>query len=218
MTTQLDPDGRIELAIEGARPGLGAAVDFRRVSLRGLSSQRLVRACGPRGVLLDATAGLGGDSWILAAAGFSVVAVERSSLVCTVLRDGLARARAVASLAPIAARIELHEGNAVDVMATSAAPWSVIYLDPMYPTKAGSALAPKPIRLVREVVGSDRDSDELFAAAVATRCPRIVVKRPHHAPPLAANPDAVFESKLARYDAYFLHGESLRAFCGGRRA
>lgn len=210
-----DPEGRLELAVEGARSGHGASVDFRRTTLRGISSSPLIRACGPRGTLLDATAGLGGDSFILAAAGFSVTAVERSPLVAAVLRDGLARAAAEPRTATIAARIELREGDARTIIAASQSVWSVIYLDPMYPVKSGSALAPKPIRLVREAVGDDLDSRLLFCAAAQASCGRVVVKRPHHAESLWCEPDLVFESKLARYDTYLRQGKSLRAMAQG---
>ncbi len=212
VAAEFDPDGRMELIVAGEQPGHGAAVDFRRVTLRGISSQPLVRACGERGRLLDATAGLGGDTWILAAAGFSVTAIERSSLVYQVLRDGVDRAKADLRLATIASRIELRRENAVDVLQSNSDSWATIYLDPMYPPKPGSALAPKPIRLVRDAVGDDLDSSNLFLAAVAAKCARIVVKRPHHAEPLCANPDIVFNSKLVRYDVYVREGSSLRAF------
>lgn len=219
IVAEIDSDGRIELTVAGEQPGHGAAVDFRRVTLRGISSQRLVRACGERGRLLDATAGLGGDSWILAAAGFSVTAVERSPLIFRVLCDGVERAKADARLATIANRVELRQADARDVMQVSGKEWATIYLDPMYPPKPGSALAPKPIRLVRDAVGDDLDSTALFLAAVATQCGRIVVKRPRHAKPLCAEllcaePDIVFKSKLVRYDVYLREGSSLRTLHG----
>ncbi len=212
IAAEVDPDGRMELIAVGEQAGHGASVDFRRVTLRGISSQPLVRACGDRGRLLDATAGLGGDSWILAAAGFSVTAVERSPLVFRVLSDGVDRAKADSRLLAIASRIELRQANAWDVLQSSSESWATIYLDPMYPPKPGSALAPKPIRLVRDAVGDDLDSSALFLAAVAAKWDRIVVKRPHHAEPLYAEPDVVFKSKLVRYDVYVREGSSLRAF------
>lgn len=201
----------MELITAGEKAGHGASVDFRRVTLKGISSSPLVRACGPKGALLDATAGLGGDSFILAAAGFAVTAIERSPLVAAVLRDGLARARAEPRTAAIAHRIELHEGDARSFIAGAAHEWAVIYLDPMYPVKSASALAAKPIRLVRGAVGDDLDALQLFRAAALSSCGRIVVKRPHHAESLAPGADLVFDSKLARYDVYVRHGKALRA-------
>ncbi len=194
----------------GGRPGHGAAVDFRRLSLRGISSQALVRACGERGRILDATAGLGGDAWILAAAGFSVTATERSPLVCRVLRDGLDRAMSDPRLVQIAGRIELREASAIDLLLATNEEWLAIYLDPMYPPKPGSALAPKPIRLVRDAVGDDHDSKSLFQSAARANCARIIVKRPHHAESLHPDPDFVIKSKLVRYDVYVRGGASLR--------
>ncbi|MSR69598.1 MAG: rRNA methyltransferase [Phycisphaerales bacterium] len=206
-----DPDGRMELIATGEKPGHGAAVDFRRVTLRGISASPLVRACGAKGALLDATAGLGGDAFILAASGFAVTAIERSPLVAAVLRDGLARACAEPRTAAIAQRIELHERDAGAFIAASRQVWAAIYLDPMYPVKSASALASKSIRLVRCAVGDDLDSAVLFRAAAESTCGRIIVKRPHHSQTLWPDPDLVFESKLARYDVYLRQGKSLRA-------
>jgi len=200
----------MELAWDGDRLGLGVCVDFRRVALRGVAKLALVRACGGRGRVVDATAGLGGDSWLLAGAGCEVLAIERSPLVLRVLADGLQRASADERLSTVAARIDLREGNATELLPTIAGEWSAIYLDPMYPAKRGHALAPKSIRMVRDAVGDDADADALLRAAAATATGRIVVKRPHGAPSLVCPPDAQFESKLVRYDVYLRAGRGFR--------
>jgi 16S rRNA (guanine1516-N2)-methyltransferase len=79
--------------------------------------------------------------------------------------------------------------------------WSIL-VDPMFPPKAKSALAPRDIRLVKEAVGEDPDAADLLAAALATSVPRIIVKRPHEAPALGGEPHHVIESRLVRYDIY----------------
>lgn len=208
--TRIDPDGRMEMAWADDPCGRGVCVDFRRVSLRGVAKVALVRACGGRGRIIDATAGLGGDAWLLAAAGSDVLAIERSTTVRQVLADGLQRARSDAKMSEIATRIALHGGNAIRLLPTLHGEWSAIYLDPMYPPKQGSALAQKSIRLVRAAVGDDGDADELLLAAAATGTRRIVVKRPHDAPSLLCPPDAQIKSKLVRYDIYVGAGRGLR--------
>lgn len=210
VVARIDPDGRMEMAWSDDRCGHGVCVDFRRVSLRGVAKLALVRACGGRGRIVDATAGLGGDAWLLAAAGSDVCAIERSPIVLRVLTDGLQRARHDAKMSVVAARVELQGGNAIELLSKLPGEWSAIYLDPMYPPKHGSALAQKSIRLVRAVVGDDADADALLLAAAATRTKRIVVKRPHGAPSLLCPPDAQIESKLVRYDIYAGAGRGLR--------
>ncbi|MSR29384.1 MAG: rRNA methyltransferase [Phycisphaerales bacterium] len=212
VLAQLDPHGRMELIEPGERPGTGACVDFRRLDLAGVSSQPLVRACGKKGALVDATAGLGGDAWILAAAGFSVTCIERSPLVAAVLDDGISRALLDSALALVASRIVLRVGDSAQLLGVvldpAARSEATAYLDPMYPHQSGSALAPKPIVLVRKAVGEDADSQSLFAAAINARYKRIVVKRPHHAPPIHPEPHHVIEGKLARFDVYCLGGSA----------
>ncbi|MFM7480040.1 MAG: class I SAM-dependent methyltransferase [Planctomycetota bacterium] len=211
VVSRINPDGRMEIAWSNDPPGRGFCVDFRRVSLRGVAKLALVRACGGRGTIVDATAGLGGDAWLLAAAGSDVLAIERSPIVLSILADGLQRARDDATMSAVASRIELHGGNATELLPMRRGEWSAIYLDPMYPAKRGSALAQKSIRLVRAAVGDDADADALLLAAAATGTRRIVVKRPHGAPSLLCPPDAKIESKLVRYDIYAGAGRGLRA-------
>lgn len=202
----------MELIEDGARPGTGACVDFRRIDLKGISTQPLVRACGARGRLIDATAVLGGDSWILAAAGFAVTSIERATPIAAVLDDGLSRALREPSIAKVAERITLVVGEAKEILRTTVPPdarsLATVYLDPMYPPKLGTALAPKAIRLVREVVGADPDSAELFDVARSLGYGRVVVKRPHSADPLGVGVHHQVEGKLARFDVY-LYARSL---------
>lgn len=209
VVARRDSRGRLELACEGDPPDHGAAVDFRSLVLRGVGRLTLVRACGAGGSVFDATAGLGSDTWLLAAAGFKVTATERSSLVASVLRDGLERAARERALAAIAGRIELLDGDARDLLRSGRHPASAVYLDPMYPAKDSPALAAKAIRLVRASVGDDLDARDLFDAAANASPGRIVVKRPHHAPPVVDQPDLVMKSKLVRYDIYLRQGKSM---------
>jgi 16S rRNA (guanine1516-N2)-methyltransferase len=197
-----DVDGRLEARWPGDRPGTGVASDFSSVSIGGktaLARMPLVRACGlalarDGARLVDATAGLGYDSFVLARAGFAVTAFERHPAVASLLEDGLRRAGH-----PFA----LRRGNAIDAL-SSLQP-DVVYLDPMFPPKRrSSALPPKDMQIVRALVGDDPDVDRLFAAACAAS-PRVVVKRPTHADPMRAGnaePTSSIEGKLARFDVY----------------
>lgn len=174
-------------------------------------SEPLARAVGLKGTaipsVLDATAGLGRDAFILATLGCRVAMIERSSLVAALVRDGLRRAAQVPSTREAAARLHLRVGDAVALMAalTEAERPEVVYLDPMYPHRGKSALVKKEMRMLRTVVGEDADAPQLLAAALGTARRRVVVKRPRLAPPLPGPPPShALTGSTTRFDVYIV--------------
>lgn len=211
------PDGSLELRLDGERPGRGVAPRLESLALSGLSRQPLIRAMGKsRGLVVDATAGLGGDAFLIAAAGFAVAALERNALLAEMLADEVARVRRSASAPHRAAaeRMQVTHADAIDALsdASPSRAWVrehpvAVLMDPMYPQDpSATALAAKPIRVVRTLVGDDPDQRALFEAARACMPGRIVVKRPHSAPPLVPDPDLDFAGKLTRLDVYLRAG------------
>jgi 16S rRNA (guanine1516-N2)-methyltransferase len=186
---------------------VAGAVAHRRL-FGGGSRQMIAKAVGiqpgirPR--VLDATAGLGRDAFVLAELGCPVTLIERQPVIAALLEDGLLRASGVAELAEIIATMRLVEGNAIALMRDwSEAPPQVIYLDPMFPHRDKSALVKKEMRLFRPLVGDDDDAPDLLAAALALASHRVVVKRPRKAPVLAARtPAYALEGKASRFDIY----------------
>ncbi|RKY19392.1 MAG: hypothetical protein DRQ55_10780 [Planctomycetota bacterium] len=180
------------------RAGLGAGEPLARaVGMRRHGARRV----------LDATPGLGRDSFLLAAAGCTVLACERHPVMATLLSDALERAAAEPDLAETLARIELRCADARDLLgphlrAESAAP-EVIVMDPMFPVHGGSALVRKELRVLRRLVGDDPDAGELLACALASAV-RVVVRRPASAPPLASSrePSLSFGGRRTRLDVY----------------
>jgi len=213
----LAPDGSLELRLEGERPGRGVAPRLETLAISGLSRQPLIRAMGKaRGLVVDATAGLGGDAFLIAAAGFDVIALERHALLAEMLSDEVARVQRSASALHQAAaqRMTVVHADSIAVLAdrspslawVRAQPMAVL-MDPMYPQDpSATALPAKPIRAVRALVGDDPDQRALFDAARACGPGRIVVKRPHSAPPLVTGPDLDFAGKLTRLDVYLRAG------------
>jgi len=159
---------------------------------------------GIRPAILDATAGLGRDAFVLAQLGCDVVLIERHPLIAALLADGLARALSDAEVGPIVQRMHLQKGNAIDLMtAWQGEPPQVIYLDPMFPHRDKSALVKKEMRLFRPLVGDDDDAPQLLAAALDLATHRVVVKRPRKAPGVAGRgPSHVLEGKSSRFDIY----------------
>ena len=208
-------EARLELREVGASTG-PIYVDFaggraaHRRHFGGGKNQPLARAVGlKKGAtpsVLDATAGLGRDAFVLATLGCTVRLVERSSVVGALLEDGLTRAKADPEVSPIASRISLSVGQASEIMRTldeTERP-DVVYLDPMYPHGNKNALQKKEMRLFRVLVGDDEDAPELLNVALACAKGRVVVKRPRNAPFLGdKEPNAEVQSKNTRYDLYW---------------
>lgn len=161
-------------------------------------------AQGVRPVVLDATAGLGKDAFVLASLGCHMTLIERQPLVAALLEDGLARARADEQVGPIVARMRLLTGNAIECMRNwEGEPPQVIYLDPMFPHRDKSALVKKEMRVFRPLVGDDLDAPALLEAALALATHRVVVKRPRKAPVIdGPKPSHGLEGKSSRYDIY----------------
>lgn len=201
----------VELGPQAAGPVrvdfVEGAVAHRRL-FGGGAGQMIAKAVGiqpgVRPLVLDATAGLGRDAFVLAELGCSMTLIERQPLIAALLEDGLRRALADAEVAPIVERMRLRCGNAIDLMQN----WSdqapqVIYLDPMFPHRDKSALVKKEMRLFRPLAGNDDDAPALLAAALALATHRVVVKRPRKAPAIAGEkPGYVLEGKSSRFDIY----------------
>ncbi|CAD5107546.1 class I SAM-dependent methyltransferase [Zestomonas carbonaria] len=210
---QLGDDG-LQLAELGPQAPGPVRVDFvegataHRRKFGGGSGQMIAKAVGvqsgirPR--VLDATAGLGRDAFVLATLGCELTLIERQPLVAALLEDGLARAAGDFEVGPIVARMRLLGGNAIERMKgwEGEAP-QVIYLDPMFPHRDKSALVKKEMRLFRPLVGDDLDAPALLEAALALATHRVVVKRPRKAPIIEGpKPGYSLDGKSSRYDIY----------------
>ncbi|TBU78487.1 class I SAM-dependent methyltransferase [Phytopseudomonas daroniae] len=207
-------EGGLQLVELGPQAPGPVRVDFvegavaHRRQFGGGAGQMIAKAVGiqpgirPR--VLDATAGLGRDAFVLASLGCTISLIERQPLIGALLEDGLQRAAADAEVAAIVARMRLLQGNAISIMASwqEEAP-QVIYLDPMFPHRDKSALVKKEMRLFRPFVGDDPDAPALLEAALGLASHRVVVKRPRKAPIIeGAKPGYALEGKSSRYDIY----------------
>lgn len=186
---------------------LEGAVAHRRLHGGG-SGQMIAKAvgvqAGVRPDILDATAGLGRDAFVLAQLGCRVSLIERHPLIGALLADGLARALADPEVAPIIQRMDLRQGNAIEMLGDwSEEPPQVIYLDPMFPHRDKTSLVKKEMRVFRPLVGADDDAAQLLQVALELATHRVVVKRPRKAPRVDGQPPGyVLEGKSSRYDIY----------------
>ena len=210
--------------------GMEVRGDFARMLPRvrpgRLERELLVRAAKVKGVAtpvaIDATAGLGEDSFLLAAAGFQVRLYESDPVIAALLGDALARAQADPSLAGIACRMALFEEDSVRAMeelakadertgsesggvsatapARASAP-DVIYLDPMFPERRKSAAVKKKFQLIHRLESPCSNEEEMLLSAIRANPRKVVVKRPAKGPYLAGiKPSYSIAGKAVRYD------------------
>ena len=190
---------------------ISPTMEYRRRHGGG-RSQPMARAVGLKGnrqpTVIDATAGLGRDAFILAHLGCTVHMIERAPVIGTLLEDGLQRALQSPEAAEIIQeRLKLTIGDSITILQNieiSARP-DVIYLDPMYPHRTKSSLVKKEMRILRALAGDDLDAPGLLEAALACTRDRVVIKRPRLAVSIEGiPPTTVITSKNSRYDIYLI--------------
>lgn len=205
MELRREPEGLVLTA-----DGMSLRADFSRLlprlEPRRLGRELLLRATRTRGCdrglrAADATAGLGEDSLLLAAAGFEVTLFERNSVIAALLADALERASREPELAEIVSRMRLVVGDGVAGLQELEGPVDAILLDPMFPAKRGSAAAKKKLQLLQRLEGPAAQETALLDAALSVRPRKVVIKRPLRGPFLAGKkPSYTLRGKLIRYD------------------
>nr|WP_126168747.1 class I SAM-dependent methyltransferase [Shewanella khirikhana] len=192
----------------------GISVDFvsgavaHRRKFGGGRSQAIAKAVGLKAganpSVVDGTAGLGRDAFVLASLGCNVLLIERHPVVAALLEDGLRRAYLDAEIGPwMAQRMQLVHGSSLDALDNLQHQPDVVYLDPMYPHRDKSALVKKEMRVFQSLVGADTDADGLLQPALKLAQKRVVVKRPDYAEDLdGIKPSTRIETKKNRFDVY----------------
>jgi 16S rRNA (guanine1516-N2)-methyltransferase len=165
----------------------------------------------------DATLGLGEDAIFLATLGFKVRASERNPMLFELLRAAFNLADMARGYDEVLKRIEIFPGDSIELLKAmpEAKRPQVVYMDPMFPEKKKSALPRKEMRLFRELVGEDPDSNELFKIAMSVAKERVVVKRPLRAPEIATGVIHRFEGQTVRYDIYRPSGSATKEIING---
>jgi 16S rRNA (guanine1516-N2)-methyltransferase len=155
--------------------------------------------------VVDATAGLGRDAFLLASLGAEVTLIERSPDMHGLLEEGLTHAREFGGdVAEVINRMTLLYGDARDLL-PSLSP-EVVLVDPMHPPRIKSALVKNEMRLIRVMVGTDEDSVELMKVALVAASRRVVLKWPQRADPMEGIcfPSHQIAGKSTRYDVFMV--------------
>ena len=152
---------------------------------------------------IDATAGMGEDSLLLAACGYQVTLYEQNPVIAILLKDALRRAKKNTVLKDIVSRMQLVEGDSIEHLNKRLDPVNVIYLDPMFPGRQKSGLINKKLQLIQKLEPPCSKETALFDAAMAAQPSKIIVKRPLKSPYLDERvPSYSLKGKAIRYDCY----------------
>lgn len=207
------PEGLgLHMEADGAPAVLRADFLAPRIQRRArapLAGQLLGRAAGLRrgrrpGVL-DATAGLGRDAFLLAFAGCEVRLLERSAVVCALLEDGMRRASGGSGrTARALARMRLVHADFLEYAGADGS-CEVVLLDPMFAPSGRTARAQQSMFLLQRLLGEPHDGRRLLERALGAARGRVAVKRPRAAPALAGRPpDLAFRGSSSRFDVYLV--------------
>jgi 16S rRNA (guanine1516-N2)-methyltransferase len=192
-----------------------AGANRHRRNFGGGNGQMIAKAVGLSGKfypkVLDVTAGLGADAFILASLGCQMQLIERNPIVHCLLRDGLHRAVLSgiedSDLAEIINNINLLNEDSIDHLA-AIEPHSrpdIVYVDPMFPVRKKSAQVKKEMQALHQIVGGDEDAGRVLDLALDKALYRVVVKRPAHSEYLGnLKPNYSLEGKSTRYDIFAL--------------
>lgn len=197
------------LAIQPNQPDAPAPlqVDFvtGKAAWRRGQGELIVKAVKLRGksgvTVLDATAGLGRDGFVLASHGFKVVLLERDPVIHALLEDGLKRASTDEDIRTSTDCIELHHADLLDWQPTERP--EVVYLDPMFPQRQKSAKVKKEMVIFQQLLDPTVDEEQLLNRALQLAGVKVVVKRPIKAAALAGRrPTAQIKGRSIRFDIY----------------
>jgi len=199
---------------------IGIHVDFlsgsvaHRKQYGGGKGQAIAKAIGLKTAktlpsVLDATAGLAKDAYVIANLGCPIIMTEQSALVAKLVSDAIERANHDDDFnSIIKTGFSLRQQSCVDYLTTlkeKPDEWpDVVYLDPMYPDRKKSALVKKNMQILQKLLGIDQQTEKLLEVALGYAKNRVVVKRPKGAEPISTRQaDITIESKKTRYDVYF---------------
>lgn len=220
MALVLDEDG-LSLSANGMKMQPDWCAEIPRLKRASLKSEMIARACqlGEKPTLIDATAGLGHDSLLMAHLGANVRLIERHPILFVLLEYAKAQAGRDPFLQATMQRIQLIHADSncyLNELAQKGEYLDVVYLDPMFPQRDQNqqaikkqAQVKKQMQLLHMLLPEDGEmdlGDQLLDLAKKI-AKRVIVKRPRHAVYLAEqHPDHQWLGDACRFDAYFPKG------------
>ena len=213
--------------------GLSVAPEWdklqRRVVSAGRKSELLLQAAKitSDSTVIDATAGFGHDSLILASTGAQVIMLEQQPLMALLLLAEQLRMNALPNWQKLMSRLQIINTDALSYFAMLQAEViddpkaiDVVYLDPMFPedsyqdSKTGKgAKVGKHMQALHQLACPPTPEEEMqllqSAQAIVSqdgeKQGRVIVKRPQLAPFLAHQPASEsWSNEAVRFDGYFV--------------
>ena len=213
--------------------GLSVAPEWdklqRRVVSAGRKSELLLQAAKitSDSTVIDATAGFGHDSLILASTGAQVIMLEQQPLMALLLLAEQLRMNTLPNWQKLMSRLQIINTDALSYFAMLQAEAiddpkaiDVVYLDPMFPedsyqdSKTGKgAKVGKHMQALHQLACPPTPEEEMqllqCAQAVVSQSAqtsgRVIVKRPQFAPQLAhQSASESWHNEAVRFDGYFV--------------
>ena len=184
--------------------------EIKRLKHNNLTHELLIKASKIKGIdesrgkiVIDATAGMGDDSLLLAASGFEVYMFEYNPVIYVLLEDTVKRALNDEYLSDIAQRMHVVNGDSTVLMRNLDFKPDVVLLDPMFPERKKSGMIKKKFQLLQCLEAPCSNEEEMMESAFMTGAKRIIVKRPANGPVLSGKkPDYDIAGNSIRYDCY----------------
>ena len=211
-------DAGLSLSANGMKMQPDWKAEIPRLKRASLKSEMIARACNisEKPSLIDATAGLGHDTLLMAHLGANVTLIERHPILFTLLEDSKKQAESDPFLSKVVSRIHLvfSDSNVylqqhIDEHKTV----DVVYLDPMFPQRDQNqqaikkqAQVKKQMQLLHMLLPEDGEMDlgDHLLVLAQQIAKRVVVKRPRLAVFLNdQSTDHQWLGDACRFDAYF---------------
>ena len=180
----------------------------QRVVKAGKKTELLLKAMQLQAnmTVIDATAGFGHDSLILASTGASVTLLEQQPLMFLLLQLEQQKMAQHRNWQKLMSRLTIYHGDAIELLA-KLPKVDRVYLDPMFPADSYKSAVNKHMQMLHTVTTppSIAQSQQLLSAALAQITPQgvVVVKRPKSAPFLAdQSPNLSLSNEIVRFDNY----------------
>lgn len=149
-------------------------------------------------LIIDATAGLGKDSLLLALYGYKVLMIEQNPVLATIVYYGLLKKYIISN------NLQLVFSNSIDYLKayTGTNPYA-IYLDPMF-KKMEKSLAKKEMQIIQLLVEETNFKDEELFFTSYNLANKVIVKRDSKQIRLVNDPKPTYnkDGKTVRYDVY----------------
>ncbi|USS94121.1 class I SAM-dependent methyltransferase [Buchnera aphidicola] len=154
-------------------------------------------------IILDATAGLGKDSFILASSGYKIFMIEKNKIIYQLLKNGLKRLYKNMEINMwIKKKMILFHDDSLNFFKHTKIIPDVIYLDPMFLNKK-KTLPKKDMSILKILVSKQKITKNLLKKSIKFTKKKVVVKRPIKAPYLEnIKPTYIIYGTKYRFDIY----------------